>query len=86
MFAVGVLISYFESQSKMYDDIGTVRYNTVPYGTVRYTVQVKDDSKVMHRTIPYRIVCVIFMPQITGDAVYSGRDLFSIVVYSNELS
>ena len=30
-----------------YDDIGTV---PVPYGTVRYGMQVKDDSRVSHRT------------------------------------
>ena len=29
---------------------------------------------------------VTFMPQITGDAVYSGSDLFNIVIYNNELS
>ena len=42
---VGVLIV---SQSKRYDDIGTVRYRTVPYGT-----QVKDDSRVRSRTVQY---------------------------------
>jgi len=31
-------------------------------------------------------VYVTVMPQIAGDAVYSGSDLFSIVVYINELS
>jgi len=29
---------------------------------------------------------VTVMPQITGDAVYSGSDLFCMMVYSNELS
>ena len=29
---------------------------------------------------------VTVMPQITCDAVYSGSDLFSMIVYSNELS
>jgi hypothetical protein len=29
---------------------------------------------------------VIAMPHITGDAVYSGSVLFSMIVYSNELS
>ena len=49
MFAVGVLISYYESQRKMYDDI-----ETVPHGIkVRYGMQVKDDSRARHRTVPY---------------------------------
>ena len=29
---------------------------------------------------------VTVMPQITGDASYSGSDLFSVIVYNNELS
>ena len=29
---------------------------------------------------------VTVMPHITDNAVYSGSDLFSIVVYNNELS
>ena len=37
MSAVGVPISYSESQRKMYDDIGTVPYRTV--SMVRYAGQ-----------------------------------------------
>ena len=33
-----------------------------------------------------RNMCNYIMPQITSDVVYSESDLFSIVVYSNELS
>ena len=29
---------------------------------------------------------VTVMPQITGDAVYIGSDLFCVIVYNNELS
>ncbi len=49
---VGVLIV---SQSKQYDDIGTVRYT----GTVPYGKQVKDDSRVnKDPAVPYGTVPV----------------------------